>query len=42
MVKDVTLAVLGRKPVELYIRMGGNLISVSELVREIKRLAEAQ
>lgn len=39
MVKDVRLAVLGRKPVDFYNRMGGNLLSVSEMVNEIKRLA---
>ncbi len=39
MVKDVRLAVLGRKPVDLYNRMGGNIMSVNEMVDVIKRLA---
>ncbi len=39
MVKDVKLAVLGRKPVELYRRMGGNIPTVNEVIEEIKRLA---
>ncbi len=40
MVKDVRLAVLGRKPVEFYNRMGGNIPSVNEMVAAVKRLAE--
>jgi len=39
MVKDVRLAVLGRKPVEMYNRMGGNIHSVNEMVAAIRRLA---
>jgi len=42
MVKDVRLAVLGRKPVEFYNRMGGNIMSVNETVAAIKRLAESK
>jgi 2-oxoisovalerate ferredoxin oxidoreductase alpha subunit len=38
MVKDVRLAVLGRKPVSFYGRMGGNIPSEVELVAEAKRL----
>ncbi len=39
MVKDVRLAVLGRKPVEMYNRMGGNIHSVNEMVAAIRKLA---
>jgi pyruvate/2-oxoacid:ferredoxin oxidoreductase alpha subunit len=39
MVKDVRLAVLGRKPVEMYNRMGGNIHSVNEMVKAIRNLA---
>jgi len=38
MVDDVRLAVNGAKPVEFYGRMGGNVPSIKELVREIKRM----
>jgi pyruvate/2-oxoacid:ferredoxin oxidoreductase alpha subunit len=38
MVKDVRLAVLGRKPVAFYGRMGGNIPAELELVEEVKRL----
>ncbi|NQV14650.1 3-methyl-2-oxobutanoate dehydrogenase subunit VorB [bacterium] len=38
MVEDVRLAVNGAKPVEFYGRMGGNVPSIDELVREIKRM----
>lgn len=38
MVDDVRLAVNGRKPVEFYGRMGGNVPSIKELVYEIKRM----
>ena len=38
MVDDVRLAVNGRKPVEFYGRMGGNVPSITELVHEIKRM----
>ena len=39
MIKDAKLAVLGRKPVEFFNRMGGNLPTVSEMVAAIRRLA---
>lgn len=39
MLKDAKLGVLGRRPVEFYNRMGGNLPSVSEMVEAIQRLA---
>ncbi len=39
MVKDVRLAVLGRKPVEFYGRVGGNIPSEDELESEVRRLA---
>lgn len=38
MVDDVRLAVNGRKPVEFYGRMGGNVPSIKELVNEIERM----
>ena len=38
MVDDVRLAVNGKKPVEFYGRMGGNVPSIKELVHEIKRM----
>ncbi len=38
MVDDVRLAVNGRKPVEFYGRMGGNVPSIKEFVYEIKRM----
>jgi len=38
MVDDVRLAINGAKPVEFYGRMGGNVPSIKELVREIKRM----
>ena len=38
MVDDVRLAVNGKKPVEFYGRMGGNVPAIKELVREIKRM----
>ncbi len=38
MVDDVRLAVNGRKPVEFYGRMGGNVPSIRELVDEIKKM----
>jgi pyruvate/2-oxoacid:ferredoxin oxidoreductase alpha subunit len=41
MVDDVRLAVNGRKPVEFYGRMGGNVPSIQELVDEIKRMVKA-
>lgn len=39
MVKDVELAVKGRKPVHFYGRMGGNIPSEAELREQISRLA---
>lgn len=39
MVKDVRLAINGRKPVEFYGRMGGNIPTVTEVAEAIKRLA---
>jgi pyruvate/2-oxoacid:ferredoxin oxidoreductase alpha subunit len=39
MVKDVKVALEGRKPVEFYGRMGGNIPTVSEVAEAIKRLA---
>jgi len=39
MVKDLKLAVLGRKPVSFYGRFGGNIPSEAELAAEFKRLA---
>jgi len=41
MVDDVRLTVNGRKPVEFYGRMGGNVPSIQELVDEIKRMVKA-
>ncbi len=41
MVDDVRLAVNGKKPVEFYGRMGGNVPSIQELVDEIKRMVKA-
>ena len=41
MLKDVKLAVLGRKPVSFYGRMGGNIPNEVELVDEAKRLLAA-
>ncbi len=38
MLKDVKVSILGRKPVEFYNRMGGNLPTVSEVMDEIRRL----
>ncbi|MCF7808965.1 MAG: 3-methyl-2-oxobutanoate dehydrogenase subunit VorB [Candidatus Marinimicrobia bacterium] len=38
MVDDVRLAVNGKKPVEFFGRMGGNVPSIKELVHEIKRM----
>jgi len=40
MLKDVKVAILGRKPVEFYNRMGGNLPTVSEVMDEIRRLVK--
>ncbi len=39
MVKDVKLAIEGRKPVEFYGRMGGNIPTVTEVADALKRLA---
>ncbi len=39
MVKDVKLAINGKKPVEFYGRMGGNIPTVTEVAEAIKRLA---
>lgn len=41
MVDDVRLAVNGRKPVEFYGRMGGNVPSIRELVDQIKKMVRA-
>ncbi len=40
MVEDVRLAVEGRRPVEFYGRMGGNVPSTEEIVRFVKSLGE--
>jgi len=40
MIKDVKLAVLGRKPVSFYGRMGGHIPTEVELVEEIQRQME--
>lgn len=39
MVKDVKLAIEGRKPVEFYGRMGGNIPTVAEVADALRRLA---
>ena len=41
MVKDVQLAVAGRKPVEFYGRMGGNIPTEVELIEQIRCQTEA-
>jgi 2-oxoglutarate ferredoxin oxidoreductase subunit alpha len=40
MVDDVRLAVEGRKPVEFYGRVGGNVPSAEEILSVLRNLAE--